>query len=73
MIITTTDQTDYIRQLPVRPSGAPKEVEPFDDEALQAARERTANRLEAAKRAMGDRYILRGYNPAIRVVEPATE
>lgn len=73
MIIPTTDHADHINQLPVRPSGAPRQAEPFDDEALQATRERTAQRLEAAKLAMGDRYILRGYNPAIRVVEPATE
>lgn len=73
MIIPTTDHTDYIRQLPVRPSGAPKEADPFTDEALAGVRQRTAQRLEAAKQAMGDRYILKGYNPAIRAVEPPTE
>lgn len=73
MIIPTTDRTDHINQLPVRPSGAPREYKPFDDDALQSARERTAKRMEAAKLAMGDRYILKGYNPAIRVVEPPTE
>lgn len=66
MIIPTTDHTDYIRQLPVRPSGAARVGEPFDDDALQSARERTAQRLESAKQAMGDRYILRGYNPSVR-------
>ena len=73
MIIPTTDQAEHINQLPVRPSSAPREPEPFTDEALTGVRQRTHERLEAAKRIMADRYILRGYNPVVRTLEhPAT-
>lgn len=72
MIIPTTDQAEHINQLPVRPSSAPREPEPFNDEALAGVRQRAHERLEAAKRAMADRYILRGYNPAVRTLEQPT-
>ena len=66
MIIPTTDQAEHINQLPVRPSSSPREPEPFTDEALAGVRQRAHERLEAAKRSMADRYILKGYNPAVR-------
>lgn len=69
MIIPTTDQAEHINQLPVRPSSEPREPEPFTDEALAGVRQRTHERLEAAKRAMGDRYLLRDYNPSVRFVD----
>lgn len=72
MIIPTTDQTEHINPLPVRPSSAPREPEPFTDEALAGVRQRTHERLEAAKRGMADRYILKGYNPVVRTLEQPT-
>lgn len=72
MIIPTTDQVEQINQLPVRPSSAPREPEPFTDEALAGVRHRAHERLEAAKRSMADRYILRGYNPVVRTLEQPT-
>lgn len=70
MIIPTTDQAEPIQQLPAKPSSAQREPEPFTDEALAGVRQRAHERLEAAKRGMADRYILRGYNPVVRTLEP---
>ena len=64
MIIPTTAQAEHINQLPRPPHpSAPREPEPFTDEALSGVRQRAHERLEAAKLSMADRYILRGYNP----------
>lgn len=72
MIIPTTAQAEHINQLPVRPTSAPREPEPFTDEALSGVRQRAHERLEAAKLSMADRYILRGYNPVARTLEQPT-